>query len=160
VPQKGSWAIPRPRKARNAPNATQSSASVQFATVSCCDSSTYSNVIFDRAPPGGRGPIPHRPGCVVRGTSTDSMAGPRRGGTSAARHPLRKDTLDQWSPFRLTAGELPSKIMSRLEGFGALAALVRVVVVLAWRPRRQSGRPERLLECRYQLNRDSALGAL
>jgi hypothetical protein len=30
----------------------------------------------------------------------------------------KEGTLDQWSPFRLTAGQLPSKIMSRLEGFG------------------------------------------
>ena len=30
----------------------------------------------------------------------------------------KEGTRDQWSPFRLTAGELPGKIMSRLEGFG------------------------------------------
>ena len=119
MPRKGSWGNPvGPEKHGNAPNATQSSASVQFTTVSCSDSSTYSNVIFDRAPPGGRGPIPHRPAvCCARYFDRLHGRATTRGNFRFSAS-AKEGTLDQWSPFRLTAGELPSKIMSRLEGFG------------------------------------------
>jgi hypothetical protein len=43
---------------------------------------------------------------------------PTTRGTFRFSASTKDDTRDKWSPFRLTASELPSKIMSRLEEMG------------------------------------------